>query len=288
MVERPPRGYTQLQYPLPHNFTYRFSLGAENGNRESTIATLIRSSEVATGVDAVEVNPRNAAFAEDTGPLIHMGSIVPRMTLSMRMTLSKAAIETDAVRKLKVNWMPLYISFENSLTAKDDKTAVEIEDILELQHDTTNKDTYPLFATTKLTGMGGAQPLSTVPAAEALADYGLTTTSVLEQVAFDKELFWDASQYYTNAAMLRKVTGRMHSVTLYRDREYKYFSRNFTYPSVKRGNPYTFCGILFHLPQAGTAEQNLIVTETTDIDHVHISLACRFNEWNPEFDQSAL
>ncbi len=81
MVEHPPKGYSQMQYPLPHNFSYGMALHAENELKNSVILTMFRTSENAVGVDAIEVNPRNALFAEDTGPLIHVGSIVPLLTL---------------------------------------------------------------------------------------------------------------------------------------------------------------------------------------------------------------
>ncbi len=288
MVERPPKGYSQMQHPLPHNFNYRFSLNAENVNVASTMVTLLRTSEVATGVSEIEVNPKNGAFAEDNGPLIHQDSIVPRMSISFTAALSKGAIETDAVRSLKLMWMPIYISFLNSLEAEDSKTAVQIEDILELTHNTDNKDVHPTFNGNNLIGFGGNQAVSTVAATEVFGDYGLSVNTVLEALTFDRELFFDALQYYTNSSMLKKVTGRMKTIILKRDYPYRYYSNRFTYPSVKRGNPYTFCGILFHLPQVGTADQIPLAGDTTDIPHVNVAMHVRYNEWNPEFDQSAL
>ncbi len=288
MVKFPPKGYTTRQYPLPHNFSYYGQLLAEGPTKDSTILPILSTTEaVSQPPDLCEVNPRNSNFAEETGARIYNGSIVPKIGLSMTLALSKLAIETDGVRTIKVNWMPIYISFESSLNAADAKTAVQIEDILELQHDTTNKDTYPLNVAAAKVTRGSSHPLSTVvDSNEALGDWGLTSTAILEHVAFDKELFFDALSYYTNGAMLRKVTGKMRTITLTRDHHYNYYSNNFTYPSVKRGNEYTFCGILLHLPQVDSADQRLFAADVTAIGHVDFFMNVRYDEWNPLFDQA--
>ncbi len=200
--------------------------------------------------------------------------------------LSKSAFATDGLRELKFNWMPIYTAFVDSLDAEDARTGVSVEDILELQHDVTNKDTYPLYANVKLDN-GIAVPLSTKPVAEAFADLGLTTTAVIESTAWDKELFYDALSYYSNKGMLSKVVGPMHTHVVGLDKPYLYHSNNFTNPSVKRGNPYTFCGILFNLPQAQDGDQLHFTGETTPIAHLNISGRVRFDEWNPNFDQNA-
>ncbi len=289
MAKFPPQGYKALEYPLPHNFDYKFSLHAEGSDKHATYATLLKATEQATGVDSVIVNPKNAAFAEDVGALIHMGSIVPRISVSINAFLTKTAIETDAVRQVMFNWMPIYTAFLPSLEAQDDKTDTQIEDILELQHNPTDKDAYPLFDGTKLSHVG-SQPLSTIGRTEVFGDYGLATNATMENIAFDKELYYDAKSYYTNSAMLNKVAPKMHSALVTRDRPFHHFSNNFTHPTVKRGNPYTYCGILFYLPNVDKDEQLIAdaadVTNTSPI--LHVNMKVRYDEWNPMFDQSPL
>lgn len=257
----------------------------EDATKDATIFTLFRSSEVVTGVEAIEVNPTNGNFSEDSGPLVAMNSIIPKLTINMKVTMTKSATETDKLRAVKFKWMPIYSAFLDSLEAEDTKTAVQIEDILELQHDTTNKDTYPLFSTTKLSI--GPQPMSDINSTEVFGDYGLTTNSTLESVAFDEELLWDSLKYYTNAAKLRKQIGKVHAVTITRDRPYEYFSNNFTYPAVKRANPYTFCGILMWVPQVGSIGQFQTAGETSAVDHLYVNMSVRFSEWNADHDQTA-
>ncbi len=262
-----------------------FSLAAEAQTDNSTIVSLIRSTEVFNAPSAVVTNPRNGSFAEDAGPTIHMNSIVPRLSLSMMFSLTQPAIVTDDLRSIVVKWMPIYIAFLDDLEVQDDKTNTQIEDVLELQHETGAKDTYLLYDGNKLGIPSGTAPMSTVAATEVFGDYGLTTNTILEGVAFDEDAFWDNMHYKTNKEKLRKVTGPMKSILVTRDRPYRYYSNKFTYPTVKRGNPYTFCGILFHVPQGSESGQTFLNTDTTAIPHVNISLRCKFEEWNPSFSQ---
>ncbi len=284
--KRAPRGYYQQQFPLPHYFEYPITLQCEDATKDTYIATILRSSEVIATPENVEVNPHNATFAEDAGCLIHNGSIVPRISISFSATMTKVAIETDKLRHINFKWMPIYMSFLSSLEAEDNRTAVQIEDILELEHNVDNKDTHPNFVS--IASSQGNQPLSTVAVAEAFGDYGLTASAELEPVAFDESLFWDAKNHYSNKGMLNKVTGPMKTVTLGRDKPYFYSSNNFSHPNIKRGNPYTYCAILFHMPQANEIGQLFDSSETTVIDHVDIALKVRFDEWHPQFEQSPL
>ncbi len=286
IYNRIPKGYTAKQYPLHHNFQYLFELSAEHSTKKQTMISLIRSSLAATGSENVEVNPKNAAFVEETGPTIFQDSIIPRMTVSFSAHLTKGAIETDNVRSLTFNWMPIYVAFLDDLEATDKVSGLQIEDILELQHDTTNEDVYPLFDGNDVDGII-THPLSTVTDSdEAFGDFGLTTNSVLEHIAFDKGVYFDARKYYTNKEKLAKVAPRLNTGTVYRDRPYRYSSSNYTHPTVKRGNPYTFCGILFSVPQVATADQASVVAgDTTAIGHIRIGMNVRYDEWNSTFDQ---
>ncbi len=286
MAKFPPRGYTQQQYPLPHNFGYLTQLRALSETQNTTIFTLFRTSEAAVDVENIEVNPSHPNFAEDVGPLIHNGSIVPRLSFSMRLSISKVGVETDKIQAMVVKWMPIYIAFLDSLDAEDSKTATQVEDLLELQHDTANKDTYPLFSGVNLGT--GSQAISTIPAAEAFGDYGLTADTAMESVAFDEDAFFDGLSYFTNKGMLKKAIGKFKTVTLRPDRPYMYFSNNFTYPRVKRGNPYTFCGVMVHLPQAGEFGQIIQAADVTNIVHLNATLRVRFDEWNSQFEQAQI
>lgn len=291
MPSHPPKGYRAMQYPLHHEFKYSFALHGESETKNSTIMTLLNTSRDSGAVEDVEVNPAHANFVEDTGPRIFLGSIVPRLAVKMTANITGGAAyaATHPMKQIMLNWMPIYIAFRESLTAEDGDTGTKIEEILELTKDTVNEDVTPLFAAVTMTETGD-QPLSNIVApGDAFGDWNLDTTDLSEPVAFDKQLYFDAMKYYSNKGMLRKVAPRMNTVRLHAERGWSFFSNNFTNPIVKRGNPYTFCGILFHLPQINILSVDQIgsAVDVTDIPHVQVKLHCRFEEWNPEFDQSA-
>lgn len=283
--EYPPKGFGSINYPLPHTFENFFTLGADTSTKYATMIPLFRATETISAVEGIEVNPSNPAFGEQTGSLIAMNSIVPKITLNMHIALTQPAIETDKIRTLKVKWMPIYTAFLDSLTAEDTKTATEIEDILLLTHNTDNKDVHPTYSGADLNV--GTVPMTTRGTTEAFGDIGLTTDTKLEAVNFVEATFWDAMRYYSNKQKLAKVVGKVHSVTISRDRPYTYFSDNFTMPTVKRGNPYTGCFILFWLPQAGETGQHVQAADITDIDHIYANLTTHYSEWNADMDQTA-
>ncbi len=259
---------------------FSFALSADSNVGDSTMFPILRASEAAVDVENIEVNPRHPNFAVDQGSIIHMGSIVPRINFTMRAAMSKGGIETDKLQVIKIDWFPIYVSFLDSLDAADSKTGTDIEAILQLQHDTTNKDTYPLYSGTDLAS-ADTLPLSTVPFAEAFGDVGLTTNANLEDVAWDKDLFYDVFQYYTNSGMLSKVVGKMHTSILTRTKPMIYHSSNFTYPSVKRGNEYTSCFIMVNCSQAAADDQLFLAADVTAIPHVNFNVDIRYDEWNP-------
>lgn len=281
---RVPRGYRQEQFPLPHNFQYEGEMTAEDELTNSVILSILRTSEVANAPETIEVNPSNSTFSEDAGPLIHQGSIVPKISMTMHFDLTKLAIETDKLRALKVYYMPIYTAFEASIDATD-STLGTIGSILRLTKNTDNDDVHPTTSTNLPASDNIA--LSDVTATEVFGDYGLSTNATIESVAFNMENFWDAMQFGENRAMLRKVTGPMRHVTLLRDRPFNYYTNNLTSPIVKRGNPFTFCGMLIHIPQVSQIDQYSSAGSTTNIGHVEMKATVRFDEWNPNFDQTA-
>lgn len=287
--KNPPRGYRSEEFPLPHEFTYNFGLHAENNAKDSTICTILRSSKAATGMEAIEVNPAHGSFAEDAGPLICNGSIVPKISLrlSAHITAAAANATTFPLKELLFNWAPMYGAFKDDWTASDIKTGVKISDIVEVLIDTTtNDDVTPLF--TSAGSLVGTHPLSTVTDAEAFGDYNLTGTADMESVAFDKALYFDARSYYSISGKLAKVMPKINTVRVHAERAWHYYSNNFTNPIVKRGNPFTFCGILFHLPNCGSGDQIFDCGDVTDIEHLRITAHIRFDEWNQAFDQTPI
>ncbi len=289
--KRPPRGYRKMEHPLPHEFTYGASFDILDATKDATIVTAFRASEDATvGIEAVPVNPSHASFAEEAGPTCAMGSIVPQLNFTFRASLSQALLLDNEFAKVQIQFLPIYTAFLSSLDAADTKTAFDIETILELQHETGAKDVFPLYvAATDLTN-GSNHPTSNVlDSGEAFGDWGLGTDLGLESVAFVPDEVYNCLQYYTNGGMLRKIIGRKQTFTLSRDRPAMYHSSNFTNPTVKRMNEYTYCGVLIwtSIPNIH-AFGKIGDFDAADKDTVHWNCHFRFDEWNPDFDQTSM
>ncbi len=287
MVKFPPRNYRSMEYPLPHNFAYQFRLDLEQAAQNSTYVSLIQNYEGMNAADTIEVNPSNAAFLEETGARCQPDSIIPKMNISIRAQFKHATDESDNLRFAIFNWMPVYLSFLDNYTAMDNKADVEIEDILELQHTVANKDCTPLFGTKLQLISAATHPVNTVNMTGTFTTEDLTTNVNPEAVAFDEELFWDAMQYYSNAPMLRSVIGKWHTEILHAEHPFIMNSNNFTNPKVKRVNEYTYCGILFHVPQIGTAKQFYEAADSTAASGIDFRVQVRYDEWNSQFDQTA-
>lgn len=304
MVGRPPRGYNQMQYPLPHNFQMSFGLSMEDETRNTVIIPLIRNSELMVGIENVEVNPRHANFAEETGASCFTGSIVPRLTVQIAAWIPQLIAfggtpGTDTATAVRFKIFPIYMAFEDMYDADNEKDLVDVQSVLELEHEVTDKTGQPLLSGVDVFSNGasgaGSIPLNTVGYTEVGATHwGATTDAKVESVAFDELLYWDMIHFGTMSSMLKKATGNIRNVNVQRGRPYYFHSSNYSSPIVKRINPYTFCGIMIHVPQASVAAgvdetgQAAQQGELTPIEHIHFSARVRYDEWNPNFDQTVV
>ncbi len=268
------------RYPRIHNFNFGFGLSAEDANKASSIVPYLMQDNALIDYENIKTNPENADFSVVAFPNCMAGSYVPKINIGWTMFIPTADTE---IISMKVNTMKLGCAFLNRLDAFDKKTGDDIETILELTHETTDEQAYPLWNGTKLfEGAGTYDYDALVP--------GLTANQQPEGVAFDKELFFDAMHYYTNKQMLKSVTARMKTYLISEPivphgRSVITFARTYSIPpACKFMNPYTFHGELFHIPQVGSLSQLQLASETTAIEHLTIKGFVRFNEYNPDFN----
>ncbi len=268
------------QYPRMHNFNFGFGLSAEDTTRASTIVPYFLQDNALIDYETIKTNPENADFAVVAYPNVCAGSYIPRITIGWRCFIPTA--DTEIISMI-FNTMVINTSMLNRLDAFDKKTGDDIETILELTHETTDEQAYPLWNNVKLfEGAGTYDYDALVP--------GLTGTQQPEGVAFDKEMYFDAQQYYTNKEMLRAVSQRMktHLVSepiVPHGKSMITFARNMSVASLcKFVHPYDFCGELFHVPQVGSLSQLHLAGETTAIEHLTVKGFIRFNEFNPDFN----
>ncbi len=290
----PPKGYNQMEYPLPHQFDYNFGLSAEIATKNATMVTLIKSYEAMNAADAIEVNPSHSAFLEETGPVCQVDSIIPRLNISMSamMTQTSAGGALDDIKVLKFHWMPIYMSFIDTYEAMENETNAEVEDVIEMQHTVAQKDGNPLWSNTDLLESATtgylAHPVNTVNITGTFTTTDLTTDLKMESIAFDPDHMFDILSYGSNSSMLRKVMGQYHTEYITQDRTWVRNSNNFTHPSVKRMNEYTFCGVIFYLPLVDSSQQFGNGTDITETkNQIDFKIRVRYDEWNSQFDQTS-
>jgi len=286
VTKYPPNNYFAMEYPLPHNFNYKFSLSPETTGKNSTLCTLLQNREGLTAVESIEVNPSNGAFGEETGPTCQPDSIIPKINVSFDCQLNKSIV-VDGIKYLKINYLPIYSSFKD-FEAKDNKTDVAVESILEIVDDANSKRVYPLFNGNDCLAEDD-HPFNTKHIADAYTGWGLTTDAKMECVDFDEELMWDALSYYSNSSMLAKVMGSWRTALVTEHKPFHFNSNNYTNPMVKRMNEFTFCGILFHVPLVDTPQQYYKAGDISEASSfLNFNVKIRYDEWNSQFDQTSV
>ncbi len=255
-------------------------MSAEDETKNSTIVPYLIQDNALVDYELTKTNPENDDFATVAYPNVMAGSYVPKMLIAWNMFIPTADLE---IISLFVNTMMIGISTLNRLDAFDKKTGNDIETLIELTHETTDEQAYPLWANVKLfEGAGTFDYDAKVP--------GLTGTQQPESVAFDKTTFFKAHHYYTNKEMLKNVTDRMKTYMLSEPivphgRSVVTFSRTINVPPMcKTQQPYSFCGELFHVPQVGAIDQIMLAAETTAIEHVTVKGFIKFFEYNPDYN----
>ncbi len=271
------------QFPLIHNFEFGFGLGAENTNKANTIQPYFFQDNALIDYELIKTNPENADFAVDASPNVRAGSYIPKVHVSWEMFIPPSDLE---IVHLKCDTMVINTSMLNRLDAFDKKTGEDIESLIGLTHETTDEQTLVDWNGTDL--FEESTDAYDLPAGVA----GLTATQQPEGVAFDKEKFFDAMHYYTNKEMLKLVTQKLKTHLLSEPiiphgRSLTRMSRTFNVaPLCKFQHPYTFCGELFSVPQAGARTQYHMAANTTDKEHLRVRGYVRFYEFNPDFNMA--
>ncbi len=270
-------------FPRVHNFNWGFGLTLENAARAHTIVPYVMQDNAVVDYETIKTNPLNADWSVYAEANCVKGSFVPVIQVGWQAYKPRADTE---VIDLMFEEMTLGCAFLNRLDAFDQKTGDTIKSIIEMQDESTDEQAYPLWNGTKLfEGHGVLDAPSLIP--------GLSTNQQFEGVAWDREKFFDAHNYYSNKNMLKTVTGRLkahhvvepampHGQTIIRG------GGTYSLPSAcKSMNPYTFHGQLFSLPQVGDRTQLHLAADTTPIEHLTITGFCRFFEYNPSFNFAA-
>lgn len=281
------------RYHKPHDLEHSFQLSLVDVNQQATIVPLIMQDEAMVPASGYNSNPANASFAESSEPNTYPESRIDSINCSILMDLTKHSWVTDRLRALNVTFGLIAVSFLEDLTPIDVKTGTDIETLLCLAHETTDKQCYPDWSGTDLQG-DTVEVGANVP--------GLTTNTNIEGINISGfgtfhdyiNTVFDAMKYYSNGPKLRKclklftkrldVSKHGGSNQLI-DAGTGALNFHIRIPSkVKFQNEYTFFGLMIGLQELGSGSQYGISSDASAGDHVHFSMRTRYMEKNDYFD----
>lgn len=263
-------------FPNVHVLENSFILSADDtlkATKSTTIYPVIMQDEGLGDPNSKYTNPESASFSESAEANCYPDSRVNYCRVNAEFGLTKDCYATDNIEVVKIMVVPIMMSFLENYTALNDVTSEEVEDLLEMQHETTDRQGYPLWTGTKLSG--DKLSLGTNPP-------GLTTNTNIESVNFDINKLYDGLQFYKNGKKLKGSIGRVRWLNISKRRNLRVSFRMKS--KSKAMNPYTFFGILIHVPSAGDVNQMFTATDTTAINHIRCKLLTRYNEWNENFN----
>ncbi len=279
MQKRQVRLMKQLWYARPHNKRNTWAHGLETAvaNR-ATIYPLIMYDEGLGSPTDYEANPEHASFVEAAEPNCYPGSRVDNAFITLRVSLTKAALETDKLHMVRGAFMMIHTAFKEDLTANDELSGLDIGEILELDSEATDRQTYPLWNDIDMPDMMGTS-FALLPANVP----SLVTDQSIEGVAFSENIYYNALNYFTNAGKLKKVASGLKWFVLTKDRPYKEF-KIFVHSKNKFMNPYSFMGCLVYFPPVDSVEQIPVAGDTTNVNHIRVDMKYRYYEWNGNFN----
>ncbi len=270
-------------YPRPHTIECSWTHSLESSTvNHTTILPVVRHDEGLGAPASYNANPEHASFAASSSSGCYPESRIDNIFQEIHFSLTKDALVTDNIDAVRLAFMPMALAFITDYTAIDELTSEEIQDILELQTESTDRQGYPLYNGAKVV------PKFSGSATLNADEPGLTTNQILEGIAFNEGAFYDFLQYKTPAEKLKSLIGGLKWITLTRRNpvaRVRIRLRNKT----KYMNPYAFQGTLIHVPQSATKQQFTLVTDTTaNLPHVSVMTQTRFLEWNQQFDMAKI
>ncbi len=287
----PPRGLKSQENPLKHRFGYAFGLSAVTGTMNSAWITLVRNDKLCTQANAktILVNPHNTSADTETGPVCTPMSIVQNIRLTLMFS---KGMSSNKEHPIKFSWTPFFAQFPEKYDASDDDTGVSVASVMQLTKDDANEDIVPL-TTNKLPVVSGADddhPLSTVNLAEAFdTHYNMTTDDAMEDTPFNNDTFHTLLAVGSNKGALKACLGKTRHVTLrYQGPQTKnFYIKKFVPRSIRRIMPFTFFGILIHVPiQTEPDSFYQDVNLTASKAHIGVKAIVRYDEWNEQHDNT--
>lgn len=267
-------------YPQPHDLKYMHTQTLESATHKNAIDIPLICYDEGKGAPSSNfTNAKNVgAFGETNNPHCYPDSSIGQFKCGITFQFGRLASNSN-LPSYKYGVQVIAMAFVEDYTAKDEVTGLEIEDIMEMQHETTNRVGYPLF-----NGTDVQIPFTGSTTLGNLQD-GLTTDTKNESIDFDLEMFYDMLHYSPLAGKLKSVQSGIRWFTLSKYVNHTRKHNIFLKSKVKYMNEYAYLGVRIILPLVGTFYQTLTASDTT-VEQAHMSwnLHCRYHEWNENFN----
>ncbi len=274
----------QRWYPQPHRITAGITFELDDGAIDSTTIPIAFYDEGLGAPSARETNPRHASFAIVNDECnCFVGSNINLIAAEFRFSLTSKFFD-DNLSGIRIGTMPIFMAFQNDYTAIDELSQLEIQDVLMMQTESTDRQGGPLY-------------VATTDMAEKVATHGnlgantpfLDTDVGIEGVAFNQDTYYNMLHFLTNSAKLKTVQGGLKWDVMSANRPFMK-KKIFIRPKVKAMNPFTYFGLLVDVPAGGNARQIGVLTRdhTAATQYLDLDWDIRYNEWNPEFEMSML
>ncbi len=286
---RPPPGFETQKFPLRHKFYHACGLNTITTGKNTAHFPIIRNYKSSNAPDTIDVNPHNSAFDKETGAICNPMSIIDKLKIKLTFSYTEENLNLD--NPTKFWWQPLFFSFKEKLEAADDFTTTTVATILQLVQEAGKEDVTPIYNNLKHTVLGSStrsHPLSTVNATESVAILNMDTDATSEGVTWDDVLVQNAMLHFTNKGALKACMGRRRWVTLSRHKTHQSFFLDKPAPRpVRRVMPYSYMGIVIHVPKVTDEDQYYMSgSPTATIGYIGVTCKVKYDEWHFDHNQA--
>ncbi len=271
--------FTKVEmYGQPHDLRYACAFEFDDETLNSTILPIAFYDEGLGSPTALETHPENAAFAVVVNQAnCFINSRINIVLAELRLSITSKFID-DNLPAIKIAFMPIHMAFIDDYTAIDELSTLEVQDVLEMQTESTDNQGGPLYV--------AATDLPETVAGNAVLNANtpfLDTDAGLEAVAFTTGQYYDMLHFMTNSGKLKATQGGLNWTILDANHPTKTFAINIV-PKVKRMNKFAYFGVLVHAP-ISTADDQIVhagdITAATQ--YVEAQMRARYTEWNQDF-----
>ncbi len=272
--------FTKVEmYAQPHSIRREVSFELDDATLDTTIMPIAFYDEGLGSPTAQETHPENAAFVVPAHKAnCFINSRINIVISKIRFSLTSKALDEN-LPAVMCGFMPIHMAFIDDYTAIDELSTLEVQDVLEMQTESTDNQGGPLYV--------AAADLPTGTAGISVYDTNtpfLDTTASLEGVAFDPVLYYDMLHFMTNSGKLKVAQSGLKWFTLTPNRPVREFEIHIR-PKVKRMNKFTYFGILVDVPITGRGNQVIHAGDiTAATQYVTVRQRSRYSEWNQDFN----